>query len=749
MTAVGGHDLHGVPYVDAVELMHGAPGTPVRLRIVRPGRDRPLLLTLVRQPVTVSAVSSRMLKVHGRRVLLVRIPTFIDHTASQVRQIVARAAAGKPLDGVIVDLRGDTGGVLTEGVGVARVLIDHGVIVATDGQREPREVFSGNGTALKVGKVAVMIDFATASAAEIVAGALKAHGAIVAGSPSYGKGTVQAVRAAARRRCTEADRRLVHAGRRPDRQRPRGDADRRRAGSVLDSQGRDAGRCADGAARVTHAEEPPRAAPVVCEVGRRGRLLVAEPFFEFGVPLTLGRRGAGDVAEGDLVVVEPDGGGRGRVVDRLGRPDDVRAVLRGVAIEQGVAAPWPEAVEHEVAELGADPAEGVRVDLRDRVCFTVDPPDARDFDDAIGVEREDGGFRLFVHIADVSARVPAGSALDAEAALRGCSVYLPGMVEPMLPERLSADLCSLRPDVDRGAVTVEIAPDGAMTAYRSLIRSRARLGYPQAERILAGDEHVAEDVERALHDAAAVAERLRAERFAHGAAHIESREVEFELRDGRVAAAHEAEESVAHQLVEELMLLANRRVAELLSGVRAPAIYRVHPSPDPVAVESLVERLAALEVPTPPQPELHTPAQAGAYAAAVARVGGAVRRLVGAGQGGVPAARPAVAGARPLRHAEPRTLRAGVPRVLPLHEPDPPLPRPGLPPGAGRPPGPGAARTGRRGRARATAPRRARTASGRRRWSSAAATTSAWRSCWRTCCSIAAGTSRSPARWSG
>ena len=194
VTAVGGHDLHGVPYVDAVELMHGAPGTPVRLRIVRPGRERPLLLTLVRQPVTVSAVSSRMLTVHGRRVLLVHIPTFIDHTASQVRQIVARAAAGKPLDGVVVDLRGDTGGVLTEGVGVARVLIDHGVIVATDGQREPRQVFSGNGTALKVGKVAVMIDFATASAAEIVAGALKAHGAIVAGSPSYGKGTVQAVK---------------------------------------------------------------------------------------------------------------------------------------------------------------------------------------------------------------------------------------------------------------------------------------------------------------------------------------------------------------------------------------------------------------------------------------------------------------------------------------------------------------------------------------------------------------------------
>jgi carboxyl-terminal processing protease len=194
VTAVGDQDLHGVPYVDAVELMHGAPGTQVRLRIVRPGRDDPLLLTLVRQPVTVSEVSSRMITAHRKRVLLVRIPTFIDHTAARVRQIVTRAAAGKPLDGVIVDLRGDTGGVLTEGVGVARVLIDRGVIGATNGEREPREVFSGNGTAVKVGKVGVLIDFATASAAEIVAGALKAHGAVVAGSPSYGKGTVQAVR---------------------------------------------------------------------------------------------------------------------------------------------------------------------------------------------------------------------------------------------------------------------------------------------------------------------------------------------------------------------------------------------------------------------------------------------------------------------------------------------------------------------------------------------------------------------------
>ena len=114
-------------------------------------------------------------------------------------------------------------------------------------------------------------------------------------------------------------------------------------------------------------------------------------------------------------------------------------------------------------------------------------------------------------------------------------MYLPGLVEPMLPERLSADLCSLQAGVDREAVTVEIAAGRRDDRLSQPDPQPARLSYPQAERILAGDEHVAEAVERALHDAAAVADRLRAERFARGAAHIESREVEFELagRPGR------------------------------------------------------------------------------------------------------------------------------------------------------------------------------------------------------------------------
>jgi ribonuclease R len=370
----------------------------------------------------------------------------------------------------------------------------------------------------------------------------------------------------------------------------------------------------------------------VCEVKRRGRLLIGEPFFEPGRPLTLGRSGSVAAGEHDLVAVQPHGNGRATVVSVLGSPNDVAAVVRAVAVDEGFGFGWAEQVEDELSRLPCDPlvADAGRVDLRDRLTFTIDPPDARDFDDAITIEREAGGLRVLVHIADVSAFVPTGGAIDREAAWRGCSVYLPGRVEPMLPHELSSGLCSLQPQVDRFAVTIDIAPDGEMTAYRSVIQSSHRLSYPQVESILAGDEAVAPSLREALADAHALSGRLREARFARGAARIDSREVEFTFADGRVVSARAAAEPVAHSLVEELMLLANERVAQLLAEARAPAIFRVHEPPRPEAVETLVERLAELEVPTPPQPDLSDSGQAAAYAAQVSewvtRYGGQARR---------------------------------------------------------------------------------------------------------------------------
>ncbi len=199
----------------------------------------------------------------------------------------------------------------------------------------------------------------------------------------------------------------------------------------------------------------------VCEVARRGRLLIGEPFFEPGRPVTLGTRLAMDAGEGDLVAVALLGG-RVELVSVLGRADDVRAVLHGVAVDEGIAEPWDEGVEDELRHLPADPlpVQLDRIDLRDRLALTIDPPDARDFDDAITIEREHGGLRVLVHIADVSAFVPAAGSIDREAEWRGSSVYLPGRVEPMLPHTLSSGLCSLQPGVDRYAVTVDVAPGG-------------------------------------------------------------------------------------------------------------------------------------------------------------------------------------------------------------------------------------------------------------------------------------------------
>ena len=235
------------------------------------------------------------------------------------------------------------------------------------------------------------------------------------------------------------------------------------------------------------------------------------------------------------MAVELAGGAAARLLEVLGRSDDVRPCCAACGRRRAWPAPWPQEVEEELAALPADPlpADPARVDLRDRLTFTIDPPDARDFDDAIGVEREQGGLRVFVHIADVSAFVvAAGSAIDDEAAWRGCSVYLPGRVEPMLPHALSSDVCSLQPGVDRYAVTIEVAPDGRLTAYRS--RSAATTG--SATRRWSGcwpgTSRRADDRWMALRDARDLSERLRAARFARGAARIDSREVEFELRGG-------------------------------------------------------------------------------------------------------------------------------------------------------------------------------------------------------------------------
>jgi ribonuclease R len=370
----------------------------------------------------------------------------------------------------------------------------------------------------------------------------------------------------------------------------------------------------------------------VVELAKRGRLVVGEPYFVPGVPLTIDRRGLGDAGPGDLALVRT-GRGRARVERVLGPAGHIDAVLEGLLLERG---------EHGASEQHAPPPVSLdgRSDLRDLPTITIDPETAKDFDDAISVARDGHGLRAHVHIADVSHYVAAGSALDLGAAARSCSVYVPGRVAPMLPHELADDLCSLRPHVDRPTLTVEIpfGPGlelGTPLFYRSVIRSDARLTYGRAEEELAGREQLPSAVAETLRLAEQLAEQLRRRRFARGALRIEAPEVAFAFDgEGGVSDAWLEAEPHAHMLVEELMILANEAVAGLLGGRRREALYRVHDPPEPQSIARLVAVLADLRVPTPPTPDAEhmTPTQAATLAGEISeRVMDYVRR---SGRGG-------------------------------------------------------------------------------------------------------------------
>ena len=344
------------------------------------------------------------------------------------------------------------------------------------------------------------------------------------------------------------------------------------------------------------------------ELARRGKLLVGEPYFTPGVPIVVDRKGAGDARPGDLAVVSGRRG-RARVQRVVGTAKRIENVLEALLVETGAR----QRFEPHEAPRYASSDDAPRADLRHELAFTIDPETAKDFDDALTLKPD----RAYVHIADVSYFVPAGTPLDRGAAERAFSTYVPGRVAPMLPPDLSEDLCSLRPHEDRLCVTVEIPLEGGEPSfYRSVIRSRERFTYEQAEAILAGRERAEPELTEALKRAEAVSSDLRERRFARGALRVDSPEVEFEF-DGRggVARAWRAEEAHSHMLVEELMILANEKVASLLAGRRREALFRVHEQPEPQAVQLLIAKLADLKVPTPAAPDDLSPADAAELAA--------------------------------------------------------------------------------------------------------------------------------------
>jgi ribonuclease R len=297
---------------------------------------------------------------------------------------------------------------------------------------------------------------------------------------------------------------------------------------------------------------------------------------------------------GDKVVVRLDAwesrhvNPEGEIIEVLGPASTPGIDMLSIIRKYHLPAEFPKDVldqaERISEHIDSRQLEG-REDLRKEFIVTIDPDDARDFDDAIQVEKTNSGWRLGVHIADVAAYVEPGSALDREARRRGNSVYLPDRVIPMLPERLSNGVCSLNPGVDRltHSVFIHFDKNGAAKSarfVRSVIRSAHRLTYKRAYAILTSPPR--DRLGERLHLAWEFAALLRRKRFEHGALDLDFPEVKVWVdKNGRPVRLERVENDESHQLIEEFMLAANEAVARQLKKRAIPTVYRVHENPDP------------------------------------------------------------------------------------------------------------------------------------------------------------------------
>ena len=353
--------------------------------------------------------------------------------------------------------------------------------------------------------------------------------------------------------------------------------------------------------------------PIVVRKGRRTkiryrepeivRVLSAEPF-DMRILCNIDVEGELMGAKiGDAVVLKVVDWPRHKVPMRaeiqqvLGAGWDIRVQMKALIETHGLKSEFPDDALTEAETL----PEAVRpddmagwTDARDMTLFTIDGADAKDFDDAVSLEKtEDGAWKLGVHIADVSHYVRENSPIDREALRRGTSVYLPGMVLPMLPEALSNNLCSLMPDVDRLALslfmTVRAGEVEHVRLERTVIHSSARLTYDQVNRLFEGEESsVPEALRGTLNDMLSLSKTLREKRHARGSIDFDLAEPQFTLDENGVPLDVCARvRGEAERLIEDFMLLANETVAKMAKERRIPCLYRIHESPDPDRLHSL------------------------------------------------------------------------------------------------------------------------------------------------------------------
>lgn len=322
---------------------------------------------------------------------------------------------------------------------------------------------------------------------------------------------------------------------------------------------------------------------------------------DVGRPANVGDKVVVELREWESRHTNPEG----EIIEVLGSPDEEGVDMLSVLRQYNLPLHFPKNVLAEARAIGHEvkPHElDGREDCRRHQAVTIDPDDAKDFDDAICLQRiSPEQWKLWVHIADVSHYVKPGTALDDQARRRGNSTYLVDRVIPMLPEALSNELCSLKPGTDRLTKCVEflIADDGRVLGtkfYPAVIHSQRRFTYKEVLAVL--QRKPAGAIEQMLHDANALAQRIRRMRFKAGSLDLEFPEMKIRLDErGRISNIERIENDVSHQLIEEYMLLANEAVAGRLMGGNIPAIYRVHEEPDPRRLNEYRQEVLSHHVP--------------------------------------------------------------------------------------------------------------------------------------------------------
>jgi len=330
-------------------------------------------------------------------------------------------------------------------------------------------------------------------------------------------------------------------------------------------------------------------------------ILVPEPR-DVGRPAHVGDKVVVDLRDWESRNTNPEG----EVVEVLGAPDEEGVDMLSVLRQYDLPLHFPRAVLHEAHAIGTTVHardEAGRVDCRRHPVVTIDPDDAKDFDDAICLERvSPEQWRLWVHIADVSHYVKCGTALDVEARKRGNSTYLVDRVIPMLPEALSNELCSLKPNVDRLTKCVEflVSNDGRVLNtkfYSAVIHSQRRFTYGEVLEILER-KPTSDPIEQMLHQAHELAQRIRRLRFKAGSLDLDFPETKIWLDErGRILRIEKTVNDVSHQLIEECMLLANEAVAGRLMSQHTPAVYRVHESPDERRLQEYRQEVLSQHIP--------------------------------------------------------------------------------------------------------------------------------------------------------